>query len=108
MAGVDGPVLTDRQLSDYEELGFLHSLPILSATEVDYYRAELDRTCDAIGGRVPRFNGLHLFFQWALDLATHPIVDSTEVIELDYLCMPAMEGLMREQAISSTLHCQFR
>jgi hypothetical protein len=69
---IDGPNLTDQQLADYKELGFLHSLPILSATEVDYYRAELDRTCDAIGGRVPRFNGLHLFLQWALDLATHP------------------------------------
>jgi hypothetical protein len=72
MAGLAGPILTDQQLSDYAELGFLHSLPILSESEVDYYRAELDRTCDAIGGGVPRFNGLHLFFQWALDLATHP------------------------------------
>ena len=72
MAGMDGPILTDQQLSDYKDLGFLHSLPILSDTEVDYYRAELDRTCDAIGGRLPRFNGLHLFFQWALELATHP------------------------------------
>jgi hypothetical protein len=72
MAGVDGPTLTDQQLSDYAELGFLHSLPILSETEVDYYRAELDRTRQAIGGGVPRFNGLHLFFQWALDLSTHP------------------------------------
>ena len=78
MAGVDGPILTDQQLSDYKELGFLHSLPILSDTEVNYYRAELDRTCEAIGGRVPRFNGLHLFFQWALDLSTHPRL-------LDYL-----------------------
>jgi hypothetical protein len=69
---VDGPILTDQQLSDYRELGFLHSLPILSDTEVNHYRAELDRTRAAIGDRVPRFNGLHLFFQWAHDLATHP------------------------------------
>jgi non-haem Fe2+, alpha-ketoglutarate-dependent halogenase len=72
MTGVDGPILTDQQLSDYKELGFLHSLPILSDTEVNYYRAELDRTREAIGGLVPRFNGLHLFFQWALHLSTHP------------------------------------
>ena len=78
MTGLAGPILTDQQLSDYAELGFLHSLPILSESEVDYFRAELDRTCDAIGGSVPRFNGLHLFFQWALDLATHPRL-------LDYL-----------------------
>lgn len=81
MTGVDGPILTDQQLSDYKELGFLHSLPILSETEVDYYRAELDRTCQAIGGRVPRFNGLHLFFQWALRLSTHPrLLDCLEQI----------------------------
>ena len=69
---VAGPILTDQQLSDYTELGFLHSVPVLSDTEVNYYRAEFERTCAAIGGRVPRFNGLHLFFQWALDLSTHP------------------------------------
>ena len=81
MAGVNGPILTDQQLSDYKELGFLHSLPILSETEVDFYRAELDRTCQAIGGDVPRFNGLHLFFQWALDLSTHPrLLDCLEQI----------------------------
>ena len=72
MAGVDGPILTDQQLSDYKELGFLHSLPILSDSAVNYYRAELDRTCEAIGGRVTRLNGLHLFFRWAWDLSTHP------------------------------------
>lgn len=66
-----GLILTDQQLSDYRELGFLHSLPILSETEVNHYRAELDRTCDAIGGRVARLNGLHLFFRWAWELSTH-------------------------------------
>src|SRR5262245_2321880 len=72
MAGVDGPILSDQQLSDYRELGFLHSIPILSDAEVNHYRAEIDRTCQAIGGRVTRLNGLHLFFRWAWDLSTHP------------------------------------
>jgi len=72
MAGVDGPLLNDQQLSDYKELGFLHSLAILSSAEVDQYRAELDQTCEAIGGGVTRLNGLHLFFRWAWDLSTHP------------------------------------
>lgn len=72
MAGVDGPALTDQQLSAYQELGFLHSIPILSNAEVDHYRAEIERTCAAIGGRVTRLNGLHLFFRWAWDLSTHP------------------------------------
>ena len=72
MAGVDGPILTDQQLADYKEFGFLHSIPILSSAEVEHYRAEMDRTCAAIGGCVTRLNGLHLFFQWAWDLCTHP------------------------------------
>jgi hypothetical protein len=72
MAGDNGPILTDQQLSDYQELGFLHSIPILSNAEVDRYRAEIERTCHAIGGRVTRLNGLHLFFRWAWDLSTHP------------------------------------
>jgi len=72
MSGVDGHILTDQQLSDYKELGFLHSLPILSDTEVAHYRAEIERTCQAVGGRVTRLNSLHLFFRWAWDLCTHP------------------------------------
>ena len=44
----------------------------MSDNEVSYYRAEIDRTCQAIGGRVTRLNGLHLFFRWAWDLSTHP------------------------------------
>jgi non-haem Fe2+, alpha-ketoglutarate-dependent halogenase len=71
MARVDGQILTDQHLATYEELGFLHSIPILSSAEVDHYRAEIDRTCHAIGGRVTRLNGLHLFFRWAWDLSTH-------------------------------------
>lgn len=72
MAEVDGPILTDQQLSAYEETGFLHSLPILSDSEVNHFRSEIDRTCQAIGGRATRLNGLHLIFRWAWDLSTHP------------------------------------
>jgi non-haem Fe2+, alpha-ketoglutarate-dependent halogenase len=65
-------ILTDLHLANYKELGFLHPIPILSSAEIDNYRAEIDRTCRAIGGRVTRLNGLHLFFRWAWDLCTHP------------------------------------
>lgn len=68
----DGPILTKQQFAEYEELGFLHSIPILSQDEVSYYRAEVEKTCQAIGGRVTRLNALHLFFRWAWDLSTHP------------------------------------
>lgn len=66
------PILTKQQLAEYEELGFLHSVPILSQDEVAYYRAQVEQTCQAIGGRVARLNSLHMFFRWAWDLSTHP------------------------------------
>jgi non-haem Fe2+, alpha-ketoglutarate-dependent halogenase len=65
-------ILTDEQLADYEELGFVHSIPILSEDEVRHYRAEVEKTCQAIGGRVTRLDAPHLFFRWAWDLSTHP------------------------------------
>ena len=53
-------------------MGFLHSIPILSEDEVGNYRAEVEKTCQAIGGRVTRLDALHLFFRWAWELSTHP------------------------------------
>ena len=65
-------ILTEAQLAEYEELGFVHSIPVLSDEEVRHYRAEVERTCAALGGGVTRLDGLHLFFRWAWDLCTHP------------------------------------
>ena len=67
-------VLTPKQLSNYDELGFLQSIPILSQTEVQHFRAEIERTCAVLGGRVTRIDGGHLYFRWAWDLSTHPRV----------------------------------
>jgi non-haem Fe2+, alpha-ketoglutarate-dependent halogenase len=67
-------VLTHAQLAKYEELGFLHSIPILSAEEVRHFRAEVEQTCAVIGGRVTRLDGPHLYFRWAWALSTHPRV----------------------------------
>src|ERR1044071_471595 len=64
-------VLTHQQLSEYDELGFLHSIPILSPDEVARFRAEIEETCRALGGRVTRLDGPHLFFRWAWELSTH-------------------------------------
>jgi hypothetical protein len=72
MAKADGHILTREQLADYQEFGFVHSIPILSPDEIEYYRTEVEKTCLAIGGRVARLNALHLFFRWAWDLSTHP------------------------------------
>jgi non-heme Fe2+,alpha-ketoglutarate-dependent halogenase len=72
MTRAESSILTDRQLADYRELGFIQSIPILSETEVRHYRAEVDKTCRAVGGRAARLNAAHLFFRWAWDLSTHP------------------------------------
>lgn len=71
--------LTDNQLADYAEFGFLDSIPILSEDEVRLFRAEVERTCAALGGRVTRLDGPHQYFGWAWDLSTHPrILDCME------------------------------
>ena len=67
-------MLTREQLLEYEELGFLHSIPILSDAEVARFRAAIEETCCALGGRVTRLDGPHVFFQWAWELSTHPRV----------------------------------
>lgn len=67
-------VLTHKQLTNYDELGFVDSIPILSEGEVLHFRAEVEETCQALGGRVTRLDGSHLFFRWAWDLSTHPRV----------------------------------
>ncbi|HEV7682494.1 MAG TPA: phytanoyl-CoA dioxygenase family protein [Pyrinomonadaceae bacterium] len=72
MTNGDRRILTNQQLSDYEELGFVHSIPILSPAEISHYRHEVQRTCQAIGNRVTRLDGVHLFFRWAWELSLHP------------------------------------
>jgi hypothetical protein len=67
-------VLTHEQLRAYEELGCLHSIPILAAEEIARYRCAIDETCRLVGGRVTRLDAPHLFFRWAWELSTHPRV----------------------------------
>lgn len=72
-------ILTNAQLNNYEELGFLHSIPILSPDEVRRFRAAVEQTCAALGGNVTRLDGPHLYFEWAWNLSTHPrILDCME------------------------------
>lgn len=71
--------LTREQLTGYEELGFLDSIPILSPDEVRRFRDEVEQTCTALGGQVTRLDGPHLYFRWAWDLGTHQrILDCME------------------------------
>jgi phytanoyl-CoA dioxygenase PhyH len=66
--------LTEKNLADYEEFGFLDSIPILSADEVRHFRAEVEQTCAALGGRITRLDQPHYYFRWAWELSTHPRV----------------------------------
>jgi phytanoyl-CoA dioxygenase PhyH len=71
--------LTHKQLADYEELGFLDSIPILSSKEVRHFRGEVEKTCAALGGNITRLDGPHLYFRWAWNLSTHPgVLDCME------------------------------
>ena len=65
-------ILTDAQLEDYAELGFVHSIRILSEDEVGKYRSKIESTWEVLGGQVTRLDAPHLFFRWAWDLSTHP------------------------------------
>lgn len=67
-------ILTAEQIVSYRELGFLDSIPILSADEARRFRAEVENTCAELGGRVTRLDGPHLYFRWAWELGTHPRV----------------------------------
>jgi len=74
MAKFANPRLSDKQLSDYNELGFIHSVPVLSEAEARHYNSEIQKTCRALGDQVTRLDAPHLFFRWAWDLSTHPRV----------------------------------
>lgn len=65
-------MLSDAQLHEYDELGFVSSLPVLTDDEVRRYRADIESTCAALGGNVTRMDGPHLYFDWAWELSTHP------------------------------------
>src|SRR5262249_3882125 len=65
-------VLTSEQIAAYEEYGFVQSISVLTPKEVHYYRGQLEKTWIAFRGRIARADGLHLFFRWAWELATHP------------------------------------
>ena len=72
MATSEVSLLTKEQLADYHELGFVHSIPILSKDEVRGFRTQVESTCRAVGSGVTRLDAPHLFFRWAWDLSTHP------------------------------------
>jgi ectoine hydroxylase-related dioxygenase (phytanoyl-CoA dioxygenase family) len=64
-------ILTSERIANYEECGFIHSIPVLAPDEVQYYRECIEKTWVALRGLVTRADGLHLYFRWAWALAAH-------------------------------------
>ena len=63
--------LPPDQIERYEHLGTLFPIPVLTDSEVRFYRSALEEFETMSGGTLKRFDSVHLFFQWAYRLATH-------------------------------------
>jgi hypothetical protein len=77
---MSGP-LTPDQCRRYQQEGILFPLPVLSADEVQFYRAACDDLETQLGGkpRTIEVRQMHLHFPWACALATHPaVLDAVE------------------------------
>lgn len=75
--------LASEAVHQYEKDGYLSPIPILTADEVAFCRAEEERLQRAVAASsTPRLSAhLHLHFRWAYDLVTDPrILDVIEAI----------------------------
>jgi len=67
--------LPPASVERYARDGILFPIPVLSTTEVAYYRNALESVAAMYGeGYRRRFDNLHLFFPWAYRLATNDAV----------------------------------
>jgi len=69
-----GKILSQRMIADYEELGAITGIPVLTAAETAEFLAELETVERALGGKLLRIDAPHLFLPWAYRLAIHPRV----------------------------------
>jgi non-heme Fe2+,alpha-ketoglutarate-dependent halogenase len=64
--------LSKRQLRQYDADGIVFPVKVFSLDEVARFRIALESIADdGAGGRLKRFDSLHLFFDWAHRMATH-------------------------------------
>lgn len=66
--------LSQCQLQDYHQSGYIEGIEILSKTELSYFRHHLMLTCNQLGGKICRLDGTHEFFPWAWQLCHHPAI----------------------------------
>lgn len=74
--------ITDEQVEKYERDGVVFPMRVLAAEEAARFRDELDAVAARCGPTPPkRLDGLHLFFDWAYDLATNDaVLDAVEPV----------------------------
>lgn len=72
--------LSTEQLEQYGRDGVVFPVTVLAADEAARFRAALDWVAERCGQTPPkRFDGLHLFFDWAYRLVTHgAVLDAVE------------------------------
>jgi non-heme Fe2+,alpha-ketoglutarate-dependent halogenase len=63
--------LSKEQLKRYDSEGIVFPVRVFSLDEVAHFRIALESIADDGGGRLKRFDSLHLFFDWAHRIATH-------------------------------------
>lgn len=64
--------LSKEQLEQYDSEGIVFPVKVFSLDEVADFRFTLEAIAeDGRGGRLRRFDSLHLFFDWARRMATH-------------------------------------
>ncbi len=74
-----GKILSQKMIADYQELGAITGIPVLTTAEAQYYLGELETVERALGGKLQRMDGAHLYLPWAYRLATHPkVLDTME------------------------------
>ncbi len=73
--------LSREQVGQYERDGVLFPIPVLSAKEVSTFRTAFEQLETSLGGNQRYVPWTHLYFRWAYDLATHPVLlDAAEDI----------------------------
>jgi ectoine hydroxylase-related dioxygenase (phytanoyl-CoA dioxygenase family) len=63
--------LSEQQIKQYDTDGIVFPLRVFSVDEVAHFRLALESIAGNAGGKLKRFDSLHLFFDWAHCMATH-------------------------------------
>lgn len=72
--------ISQRQLQQYDREGILFPVSVFSAAESSFFRDSLTAVINKCGSP-KRLDNLHLFFNWAYELVTHPaLLDQIQTV----------------------------